>query len=231
MELIVNEKLFNENTDDWCDARDVKYSNINKNEIYVSGNFTEKLSNEDLGSGCYTYNLENRNRILLLPDAVYGSENLILLDNETRIFNSLRVRIGVLNIANEILEWYGKPLEDIFSTKVIYSNENNYFLGFTANNISKFTYDSQTIVEEPNIIESVVSPNPTSGLVNLQFPCVNEPYSYSIIDVNGSKLEQKVISSSSNELQLDLYSFPIGVYYLIIECSSGVTTYKILREG
>ncbi|MER3328855.1 MAG: T9SS type A sorting domain-containing protein, partial [Candidatus Kapaibacterium sp.] len=112
----------------------------------------------------------------------------------------------------------------------IYSNENNYFLGFTANNISKFTYDSQTTVEEPTLKESVVSPNPTNGLVNLQLPCLNEPSSYSIIDMSGSKLEQKVISNSRNELHLDLSSFPVGVYYLIIECRNEVNTYKIIKE-
>lgn len=230
MELIVNEKLFNENEDIWCTSKDIKFSNVDSNIIYISGLFSEQIDNYR-HNGVFTYELFKRKRNRVLPEGLYDGNRFHLIDNETRIFNSSRTRIGVINLNNSEFEIYGLPPEYIYSHKVIYSQASNYFLGFTANNISKFTYDSQTNVEEPNLIESVVSPNPTSGLVNLQLPCVNEPYSYSFIDMSGSKLDQKFISNSSNELQLDLYSFPIGVYYLIIECSSGVTTYKILREG
>ena len=230
MELIVNEKLFNENTDDWCDARDIKFSKLDSSILYLSGTFTQEVF-KDKWHGTFIFNLIDKKRTLLIPDRIYSSSSLIFLDNETRIFNSSRTRIGVINLNNSEFEIYGLPPEFIYSQKVIYSESFNYFLGFTANNISKFTYDSQTNVEEPTIIESVVSPNPTSGLVNLQLPCVNEPFSYLIINMGGSKMDQKVISNSSNELQLDFSSYPIGVYYLIIECSSVVTTYKILRKG
>lgn len=229
LELFVNEKLFDDNLDNQCDSRDVKFSKFNNEDLYLSGNFSEKLNREDLGSGTYLFNIFDKSRLLLLPDAVYASDNLTLLNNETRIFNSSRTRIGVLNLNNSQLEWYGVPPEYVFSSKVIYSEVNNYFIGFANKGISKFIYDSQADVISDYKEEIVVSPNPTSSTININLQCNDSQIDYSLYNSMGNLIIQETVPNT-NTLQINMIDYASGVFFLIVNCGNEPNTYKIIRE-
>ena len=231
MELIVNEKLYSDSDVVKSEARDIKFSKLNNKFLYISGLFTEKLSEKDLGRGCYIFNLENKSRQLLLPDAVYSSNSLIFLNNETRIFNSSRTRIGVLNLFTAELEWYGVPPENINSQKVIYSVNSNYFKGITANKISKFLYDSQSNLEDIIEEEIIISPNPTNSFVNIELNCIEPLINYQINDVNGLIVYQSSMQNQDSNLQIDFMPYPSGVYFITLSCNNLLKTYKIIKEG
>jgi hypothetical protein len=231
MELIVDEKLFADIQDFWSDSRDIKFSALNNSNIYISGTFTDKLGSKDLGSGCYLFNIGSKTRELLLPNATYGSDKIILFDNESRIFNSIYIRIGILNLILQELEWYGKPPQFTFSNKVIYSQDLKSFIGFTGNNISNFQYDSQTNIIDEIIKEIVISPNPTYSYVNIDITCT-EPYiDFQINNSQGLKLIHNSIENPKGNIQLDFSLYPSGVYLLTLICNKVTKTYKIIKEG
>ena len=231
MELIVIEKLYTDSDVVKSDARDIKFSKLNNKFLYISGLFTEKLSEKDLGSGCYLFNIEDKTRQLLLPDEIYGSENLILFDNEARIFNSERTTLGVLNILESRLEIYGFPPESIYTQKVLYSSGFNYFIGFSLKNISKFQYDSQSSVENSFDEEIIISPNPTNNYVNINLNCMEPIINYQINDINGLVLFQTSLQNHVGSLQIDFSSYPSGVYFLSVMCNNQPKSYKIIKEG
>ena len=232
MELIVNEPLFDVNNDDWCRAKDIYFSKIEENVIYISGNFTQKISSNDLGSGAYKYYMKNKTRELILPNEIYGSDKLIFIDNESRIINTNTGIIGVINLKENQLEYYKLPPENVFTTLVRYSNAGDYFIGASYNNrISKFIYDSQSNVENNYDDEIRISPNPTNGFVKINSNCSEPLINYNISDTNGILLIQSTMENNSNNLQFDFSPYPSGVYFLTINCNNQLETYKIIKEG
>ncbi|MCB0703608.1 MAG: T9SS type A sorting domain-containing protein [Ignavibacteriae bacterium] len=232
MELIINEPLFDVNNDDWCRAKDIYFSKIEENVIYISGNFTQKISSNDLGSGAYKYYMKNKTRELILPNEIYGSDKLIFIDNESRIINTNTGIIGVINLKENQLEYYKLPPENVFTTLVRYSNAGDYFIGASYNNrISKFIYDSQSNVENNYDDEIRISPNPTNGFVKINSNCSEPLINYNISDTNGILLIQSTMENNSNNLQFDFSPYPSGVYFLTINCNNQLETYKIIKEG
>lgn len=230
MKLIVNEKLYSNSDENRSEGRDIKFSKMNDKVLYLSGIFTEKLGEKDLGSGCYLFNIKDKTRQLLLPDEIYGSENLILFDNEARIFNSERTTLGVLNILESRLEIYGFPPESIYTQKVLYSSDFNYFIGFSLKNISKFQYDSQSSVENSYEEEIIISPNPTNSFVNIIFDCTEPIINYQINNLEGLLISQSSMHNQNNPLQIDFSGYTPGVYFLMIRCGNESKSYKVVRE-
>ena len=229
MELIIEEKLYSNIDEVKSESRDIKFSNLNDKHLYISGLFTKKLSENDLGRGCYTFNIEDKSRQLLLPDAVYSSNNLILFNNETRIFNSSSGAIGVLNLIDNNLEYYDDP-DVIPAYKVIYSKKTNYFIGVEQNRISKFIYDSQSKIKDNIEKEIIISPNPTNGFVNINLNCSEPIINYQINNINGLMIYQSSIQNNAGNLQVDFTPYPAGVYFITVTCGNELKSYKVMRE-
>ncbi|MCB0703341.1 MAG: T9SS type A sorting domain-containing protein [Candidatus Kapaibacterium sp.] len=229
-QLIVNEKLYSDSDEVKSDARDIKFSKSNKDIIYLSGTFTQEVY-KDKRHGTFIYNMNEKKRSLVLPDVVYSSTNLILLDNETRIFNSSRSTIGILDLIKSVKEWYNFPPENVYSQIVKYSVNSNYFIGITANNISKFLYDSQSNIEDIIEEEILISPNPTSRFINIDMNCTEPLLNYQIYDVNGVMVYQSSAQNQASNLQIDFTIYPTGIYFLTLNCNNSTKTYKIIKEG
>lgn len=228
LELIVNEKLFDDSEDIWCVSIDIKYS-INKiNMVYISGLFSKQIDSKR-HNGVFAFDLLNSKRTRIVPDGLYDGNQFQLLDNETRIFNSSRTRIGVLNLNNSQLEWYGVPPEYVFSSKVIYSEVNNYFIGFANKGISKFIYDSQADIISDYKEEIVVSPNPTSSTISINQQCNDSQIDYSIYNSMGNQIIQETVPNT-NTLQINMIDYASGVYFLVVNCGNELKSYKIIRE-
>lgn len=229
MELIVDEKLYADNQENLCQSQDIKFLKSNNHQLYISGTFTQEVY-ANKWHGTFSFDLVERKRNLLIPDKIYSSENLILLDNETRIFNSSRTRIGVMNIINSELEIYGLPPDDVYSTIVIYSSDFNYFIGIERDNISKFQYDSQTSVKNSYEEEIIISPNPTNSFVNIELNCVEPIINYQINNLEGLLISQSSMHNQNNPLQIDFSGYTPGVYFLMIRCGNESKSYKVVRE-
>ncbi|MCB0703078.1 MAG: T9SS type A sorting domain-containing protein [Ignavibacteriae bacterium] len=94
--------------------------------------------------------------------------------------------------------------------------------------IFNYIYDIQNKGNIEN--EIIISPNPSNGLVNITLDCLSPYIKYQIDNTSGQNLESKVIANNSN-LVIDFNNYPVGIYYLTIECNRQPKTYKIGREG
>lgn len=94
----------------------------------------------------------------------------ILFDNDNRSLVYSNFAISFYNFIIKKQEFYNKPPQDIYvGGKTIYSENNNYFIGFAGDNICKFLYDRQTSINSDIEKEFIISPNPTSSIVNLSW--------------------------------------------------------------
>ncbi|MCB9221618.1 MAG: T9SS type A sorting domain-containing protein [Ignavibacteria bacterium] len=230
MELIINEPLFDVNSDDWCRAEDIYFSELDENIIFISGFFSKQIDNKTK-HGIFQYSLNEKRRIRILPDIYYGGYNLIFLNNETKIFNSNGWDISVLSLLENKLEYFAAPPINVYSKNVIYNNKMNYFIGSSGNDLSKFLYDSQSSVNNTIEEEITITPNPTNSIVSINLNCLENQTSYQINNTAGVLIYQNTITIGTESLQIDFTPYPSGVYFLTLNCNNLAKTYKIIKEG
>lgn len=93
----------------------------------------------------------------------------------------------------------------------------------------------RTVTVNPNLKEAgfLVTPNPTSGQVSVQFyPHPEKLKSVSIYNVAGQKIRETVITGevASNVYNFDLTTFPSGLYVVKAEFEDRVLTKKIVKN-
>ena len=231
MELIINEPLFDENSDDWCEAQDIYFSKINPDLIYYSGLFTKKVHPKDIyPPSIYTFKIQSKTKELLLPNEIYGGFDMIFFDFESKILSSGGLAVSVLDLKTKKLEFYGVPPENVYSNNIVYNEREKYFLGIGYKGISKFIYDSQSNVEANYEDEIVISPNPTGSFVNINLNCSEPQINYQINDISGLLIFQSTIQNSAN-IQIDFTPYPSGVYFITFNCNQVPKSYKIIKEG
>jgi len=232
-ELVINESLFAEGSQDENEAFDIYFSKNDRNIIYLSGLFSEKVHQNDKGGGLYKFELDSRNRTLLLPNEIYGAWDLHLIDDEERVVTTAPPgAIGIINLKSNELEWYNRPPDDVFTTNVVYNQMGDYFIGSNSGvSISRFKYDRQTNVNYNYENEIIISPNPTNNYITIVNECSEPIIDYSIHNVEGSLVLNSSIENSSNEFSIDFSEFSTGIYFLSFGCNNQIKTYKIVKEG
>jgi type IX secretion system substrate protein len=228
MELIINEPLFDENSNTRCEAEDIYFSKIDDNVIYISGFFSKQIDNKRK-NGIFRFDIEKRIRERVLSEGLYDGYNVIALDSESLIFNFSSQTIAVLNLLTENLDWYGFPPKNVYSETIIYNKSKNYFIGASGNDFCKFLYDRETNINPEYDEEVIISPNPTNSFVNIEINCVEPLVSYQVNDINGVLLYQNTIEKNG-VLNIDFLPYPSGVYFITLNCDYS-KTYKIIKEG
>lgn len=88
-------------------------------------------------------------------------------------------------------------------------------------------------IEYPGISRLTVSPNPTDGLLNLQYAAQGKgSLSYRLVDLTGRVLSAAVLEFQTgvNHYQLDLRPLSNGVYYLSTQGENGSETVRIVKS-
>ncbi|TNE37066.1 T9SS type A sorting domain-containing protein [bacterium] len=233
MELIKDIKLWDDsfhNSDDyWCEPKDIEFSSINSDVIYFSGSFPfEKESQRNFHGSFRKYNI--------ITNEFYDywgveSGKFILFDNEERVL-VCAWGIYFMDILKQKVELYVEPaIEYPFYVKVLHSEKYGLFVGCNHSRVGSLKYDSQTGVETGDIEEIRISPNPTSDFVNISLDCSTTTINYSINDTNGLLLFQTTAISEIGNLQIDFSTYPVGVYFLTLNCNNHPKTYKIIKEN
>ncbi len=232
-ELIINEPLFDEISQDENEAFDIYFSKKDRNVIYLSGLFSEKVHSNDKGGGLYKFEMDIKNRTLQSPNDIYGAWDLHFIDNEERVITTAPPgAIGVLNLISNDLEWYNRPPDDVFTTNVVYNKSGDFFIGSNSGvSISKFKYDRQTNVNYTYENEIIISPNPTNSSITIVKVCYEPIIDYSIYNVEGSLVSNSSTENNLNEFSIDFSEFSAGIYFLSFECDNQIKTYKIVKEG
>jgi len=89
--------------------------------------------------------------------------------------------------------------------------------------------DLMTATDDLNKIQFTVFPNPTSNLIYLDLGDIVQEFSIEIFDAFG----KNVINASYNNMQtveVDLSTFPSGIYFVKIKSEGSVGEVKIVKE-
>jgi autotransporter-associated beta strand protein len=78
-----------------------------------------------------------------------------------------------------------------------------------------------------NIPDAILYPNPTDGLFTLNFP-TEGTYNIAIYNMVGTVLLRQTIRGQTK--QVDIRSYPSGIYFLTIECNGQKSTKKIIKK-
>ncbi len=90
-----------------------------------------------------------------------------------------------------------------------------------------YTLNISTITENKNDFNLILFPNPTSSQINLLFDEI-ENKTIQLIDLIGNVVLTK--QNKSNNIQLDLSTYPKGIYFVKVTSQKGRTTQKIIIQ-
>lgn len=131
------------------------------------------------------------------------------------------------------------PLSDIrkqtfSSTEMILTKTNGTVLTFNLVDIRKFTFDITTEVEkvEKPKNEALVFPNPSTGLINIDFNLTEKSkVDISIFSIDGKKV-QNILSeeklSGKHSINWQNNNLPEGTYFVKIQTNNNIESKKII---
>lgn len=229
MELIREVQLWDDTLKDfWCDSKDIQFSKLNSDVVYYSGLFPS--NQKGVQAGIHKFIISSEISSEDITNSGYSGK-IILFDKENKslIYSSRFLYFN--NFKNKTSDRYYKPSGIYPGDGTIYNEIDNYFIGFEGSNICKFLYDGETNIETNIDEQIIISPNPTNSIVNVKLSCSDAQINYQIYDINGEVLMQNTSEIQANGLQVDFSTYPVGVYFINVECNNHSKTYKIVKEG
>jgi hypothetical protein len=79
-----------------------------------------------------------------------------------------------------------------------------------------------------NNLASILYPNPTTGTFRVNFTTPVEKAGIELLDAGGRALQQRIVSGS--QVEMDISSFPAGIYTLRVRQGNNVFTYKVVKR-
>lgn len=231
---VVDKYISDQNSDKWSSSADIKFSELNTDIIFFTGQFYRK-NNEELTGLCIYSIKENRiidSTFAIQPNSIGGNPKIYLFENETKFIASNGVYLNVLNLIEKKFELK----KDILGVNRMalgnfnYHNFEKYFIGGGGELIDKFNYQPNTSVPLENPKE-IIYPNPTSGFVNIPLNCINSSR-YEIYNTSGRLINSNEITNTANNLlTIDFSQYPAGMYSVKVYCGKQISQYQVLKEG
>jgi len=94
--------------------------------------------------------------------------------------------------------------------------------------VDDFVIDGTLGVEDLEIGDFMIYPNPSKGLFNLVFKEGTTKLTFNVFDVTGKVVYSKVTSQFSNKYQLNLNQLSSGIYFLEVENDTKKITKKLI---
>lgn len=91
------------------------------------------------------------------------------------------------------------------------------------------TVESSVGVEESTSIISKVFPNPSTGVLTIQFGQINGEVEVSLVDATGRILLQDS-KFNAKKIEMNISQFSTGIYSLIVKTGNNVSEVKIIKE-
>ena len=166
---------------------------------------------------------------LLTSLDVSSNPNLLSLDCSLNLLNCLNVKNGNNSNFTYFSAPFNPSLTCIEVDNVTYSNTN--WTGIDAG--ASFSTNcgnrcSLVGIEEKNLSISSLYPNPTSGQLSISLEEANT----TSVTIRNS-LGQLVLSDKyppNNQLDLDISTYPNGIYFLQIEVNGEIITKKVIKQ-
>ena len=212
----------------------IKFSEINSDKIYFSGNFPQSVDDHYTHYGLFVYSI-SENKIIdssfgVGSETVYPGYFTFIDKNEERMIYTNGLQMFVINLFKHIKEITGGIY--YINKQILYSKSNDIILGRGGENyITKLTYKNGSAVINELDIYKTIYPNPTNGSINIELNCASDKNNYELFDLNGLLIKSATIDNNSSLLQIDLSSYPNSIYFIKIYCGSYIRTYKIIKEN
>ena len=217
-----------------CTPRDLKFSELNTDNIYLCGDFPRLIEDNNL-LGFSIYNiLENKiidSTFSSKPKQVYSFGQFAFFDKEERIIIPNSMFVNIINLkSKEIEATYNISFELPFSN-IKYSKKNNLFLGFYSQYFGMASYNNGSLIKEEILENKIIYPNPTTNIINIELNCFELNRFYEVYTYNGIIITKSEIESNNSIFQIDLSNYPSATYYLKVTCGSDSQTYKVIKEN
>jgi len=222
-------------TDTWGYPSCLKFSELDSDKIYISGEFPQNNLETDQHSGLFIYSIiENK-----IIDSTFGvgSERIYkskftFFEEENKAMTSSGIYLRIINYKNKTIEFDTLLNENIpITDKILYNKEKDYFIAYSYNLLTKVNYKNDTkIIENINIIDTVY-PNPSTNEVVIKTNCEYPSIKYKILNINSQVLNESTINNFNNKFILNLSSYFSGTYLIQIFCGKEINTYKIIKEN
>jgi len=219
-------------TDTWGYPSCLKFSELDSDKIYLSGEFPQNNEETDQHSGLFIYSI-SENKII---DSTFGvgSERIYggyfeFFENEERLISTNKFVLYVINLKNFLKEVSSSTY--YISKQILYSKSKEFILGRGEKHITKLTYKNGSGVKPEPEINKIVYPNPTTGTINIEINCNGNENYYELFNSNSLLINSKKIDSNISILLIDLASYSNGVYYLKVYCGNDTKAYKVIKEN
>lgn len=231
---IVDKYISDQNTNEWSDPADVKFSELNSDKIFFTGAFYRSLSEGNLGGLCIFSISENRiiDSTFAIGDNSIFNSFFLLFENESKMIASPGIYTYILNFIEKRKEYekYNQGGDGVSALKTVFNESDKYFIGTGSRSINKFMYQPNTGVPDKNPKEKIY-PNPTTGIVNIPMNCVSTS-KYEIFNSGGKLIKTLILPGvSENLLTIDFTQYPVGGYSIKVYCGKQVSQYQIIKEG
>jgi len=224
-------------TDTWGYPSCLKFSELDSDKIYISGEFPQNNEETDQHSGLFIYSI-SENKII---DSTFGVGSERIYKSKFTFFDEENKAITTSGGFVKVIDFKKKSI--LFNTmiqpemggialQILYNKNCKYFFGRSEKKISRFIYKDDTSVKEINNINKIIYPNPTNGSIYVDLICDYSDIHYEIFDYNGIQLYTNRISEyTSKTINIDISNYINGIYFIKIYCGDDVQTYKVIKEN
>ncbi|MGA2297765.1 MAG: T9SS type A sorting domain-containing protein, partial [FCB group bacterium] len=163
-------------------------------------------------------------------------------DNFDFCFSSDNKYVVTASEASPIISWDVQNGKEVYQyslpysahTNIACSNDGKYVATCISTRLyllgSKFT----TVNEANNPIIKTIYPNPSTGMVKLEY---NLQKSENIVLIISNQTGQKINSidlsllpSGQHNYEFDTHSLPVGIYFIVLKSNSFSETFKLIKE-
>lgn len=201
--------------------------------LIVNGNTVSRYSSSDF-SLIETLNgpLNGIGSIQIIPTGLYkndGAEYYLIYSGELGVYKKVGNNLILDAEVEDCQEAFATRYDEYIYTTDIFSNGTKCFVfleprGGDDDNIIKVYSFAGTVSNVSNVktenAEMRPYPNPSREKIHLTFDAVKEVSSIRICDVNGRMVDRIPVGSDMTEYELDVHSYPEGVYFYEIDGKS-----------
>ncbi len=218
---------------EWGEPRDLKFSKINTEKIYITGSFKHSINDKD-HMGLSVYSISQKQIIderFSQQGNQFGPAMLSFLNNENHILATVSAITRILDMHNGVFLYETIQSKNFNWGYNRYSKKKDIIIGHGYDSFSAGFYDFDSSVEDSNE-DDVIYPNPTTNEVNIPFICASPEYTISVYDINGNNLTSQIHWQYTGELySIDLSGVSAGVYVVRINCGGSSSDYRVVKES
>jgi len=141
-----------------------------------------------------------------------------------------------LSYSMSLDNYAGTDFDLCFETKAFLSKVDDPISGSDGDNTYldniRFSNDAALSIDEQDMVDFVISPNPSSGVFNVDFSTeLSGKHFISVVDVLGREVysNQNVVKPGER-IRIDISNYPKGMYSVILRSESNAIVKKIILE-